>query len=145
MLFIKIIIFLHILCATIWAGGHLILSIGYLPSALKKNDFSIIESFESRYEPIGIPSLVILLITGIIMTIHYAPDFLQFDLSDHHARHIFIKFILLIATVILAIHARFYLIPKRNLKNLSWHILLVTLIALLFVFTGFSVRSGGLL
>ncbi|MBT8258720.1 MAG: CopD family protein [Bacteroidia bacterium] len=145
MLFIKIVIFIHLICATVWAGGHLILSIGFLPPAIKKQDFTIIESFESRYERIGIPSLLLLLITGIILSFHYCPQFLEFALNDHYTRHIFIKFILLILTIILAVHARFYLIPKRNINTLSWHILLVTLIALLFVFTGFSARSGGLI
>lgn len=145
MLTIKFIILIHLLCATIWTGGHLILSIGFLPAAIKKKDFSIIESFESRFERIGIPSLLILLITGLILTVYYSPDFLEFNLGDHYTRHILIKFTLLILTVVLAIHARFYLIPKKNLTSLSWHILAVTLLSVLFVFTGFSARSGGLI
>ena len=145
MLFIKIIIFLHILFATIWTGGHLILSIGFLPAAIKKRDFSIIESFESRFERIGIPSLLLLLITGVILTIYYCPQFLEFNLTDHYTKHILIKYILILITIGLALHARFILIPKRDINTLSWHILLVTLLSVLFVFTGFSARSGGMI
>ncbi len=145
MLYIKFVIFLHILCATIWTGGHLILSIGFLPAAMKKSDFNIIESFESRYERIGIPALLILLITGVILTFYYTPEFLQFDLSDHYTKHIFLKFVLMLATIGLAIHARFFLIPKKNLNSLSWHIIAITSLSVLFVFTGFSVRTGGLI
>ena len=142
---LKTIIFIHIICATIWTGGHLILTIGFLPKAFKKNDFSIIEQFESRFEPIGMSALVISVITGIYMATVYTTNFFSFDFSDHHNKHIYIKFILLLCTIALAIHARFVLIPKRDLKPLSYHILLVTILAVAFVFVGFSARSGGLL
>ncbi len=142
---LKIVIFLHIICATIWTGGHLILTLGFLPKALAKNDFSIIEQFESKFERIGIPALILSLITGIYMAIIYTSNFFTFDFSDHHNKHLYIKLILLLCTIILAIHARFFLIPKRNLKPLSFHILLVTLLSVAFVFVGFSARSGGLI
>jgi len=144
-MFLKLVIFLHIICATIWTGGHIILTLGFLPKALKKNDFSIIEQFESKFERIGIPALLISVITGIYMTIEYTTDFFAFDFSDHHNKHIYIKLILLICTIALAIHARFFLIPKRDLKPLSYHIILVTLLSIAFVFVGFSTRAGGLL
>ena len=121
------------------------MSIGYLPKALKKNDFELISSFEKKYEPIGIPSLFILIATGIYMATYYAPNFFEFDFTDHYIKHIAIKFLLLLCTIGLAIHARFFLIPKKRLRPLAFHIILVTTIAVLFVFVGFSVRSGGLL
>lgn len=142
---LKLIIFIHILAATVWTGGHLTLAIGFLPKALKKNDFGIIESFESKFEPIGIPALLILVASGIYMAMVYTTNFFDFDFSDHYNKHIYIKLILLICTIALAIHARFVLIPKKNLKPLSYHIILVTLLAVVFVFVGFSARSGGLL
>lgn len=142
---LKIVIFVHIICATIWTGGHLILTLGFLPKALAKNDFSIIEQFESKFERIGIPALFLSLVTGIYMAIVYTTNFFAFDFSDHHNKHVYIKFILLLCTIVLAIHARFFLIPKRKLKPLSYHIILVTLLAVTFVFVGFSARSGGLI
>ena len=30
----------HLLAATIWVGGHLVLALGFLPKALKNKDFS---------------------------------------------------------------------------------------------------------
>ena len=68
-MFLKLIIFTHIIAATIWTGGHLILSLSFLPKALKKNDFTIIEEFETKFERIGIPALLILVISGIYMAI----------------------------------------------------------------------------
>ena len=141
----KVVVFLHILAATVWVGGHLVLTLGFLPQALRKNDFDIIHGFESKYEPIGMPSLLILVVTGIYMATVYAPNFFQFDLDDHFTRHIALKFILLFFTVSLAIHARFFLIPKKKLIPLAYHIVLVTLISIAFVLVGFSARSGGIL
>lgn len=144
-MFLKLVIFTHIIAATIWTGGHLILSLSFLPKALKKNDFTIIEQFEAKFERIGIPALLILVISGIYMAIVYTTGFFEFDFSDHYTRHVSIKLVLLLFTILLAVHARFVLIPKRDLKPLSYHIILVTLLAVLFVFVGFSTRTGGLL
>ncbi len=144
-MFLKLIIFTHIICATIWTGGHLILSLTFLPQALKKNDFGIIKQFESKYERIGIPALLILVLTGIYLASFYSSDFFDFDFSNHQNKHLYLKFILLICSIALAIHARFYLIPKQKLKPLAYHIVAVTLLSVAFVFVGFSLRSGGLL
>ena len=142
---LKSIIFIHILAATIWTGGHLILSLGFLPRALKKRDFGIIERFEAQYEPIGLPALLVLVLSGIYITTVYAPDLLLLDWSDHYTRHILMKFVLLIITIFLAVHARFVLIPKKSLVPLAIHIISVTLLSVVFVLLGFSARSGGIL
>jgi putative copper export protein len=142
---LKLVVFIHILSATIWVGGHLILSITYLPNAVKQNDYSLIEAYESRFERIGIPALLLSLATGIYLITVYAPDLFQFDLSDHYTRHIVIKLILFLSTIILAVHARFFLIPKRKIKPLSYHIIAVTLIGIAFVLVGMSARMGGIL
>lgn len=142
---LKIIIFIHILCATIWTGGHLVLTLGFLPRAIKDKDLSIIDQFESKYERVGIPALIILVITGMHLAATYTTNFFGFDFSIHHNRHIYYKFILLIMTIILAVHARFVLIPKKKLKPLVYHIILATILSVMFIFVGFSVRSGGLL
>ena len=142
---IKTIIFIHILAATIWTGGHLILSLGFLPKALREKDFRIIEYFESRFEPIGLPALFILVVSGVYMTSYYAPDIFQLNWQDHYTRHILIKFSLLILTLLLALHARLILIPKKALRPLAFHIIAVTFLSILFVLVGFSARSGGVL
>ena len=141
----KTVVFIHILAATIWTGGHLVLALGFLPQALKKQDFEIIEWFESRYEPIGLPALLVLILTGIYITTVYAPDLFQLNWQDHYTRHILLKFGLLIVTLLLALHARFFLIPKKALIPLAFHILAVTFFSILFVLLGFSARSGGIL
>ena len=144
-MFLKSIIFLHIISATIWTGGHLILAITVLPKALSFNDFKIIETFESKFEKIGLPALLILVLTGLYITYQYTPDIFLFNLNDHYTKHILLKFTLLFFTIGLALHAKFVLIPNRKLKPLAYHIILVTILSVLFVFVGFSARSGGII
>ena len=146
----KWILALHIISATIWAGGHLILSIGFLPRALKKKDVSIITGFESVFEGIGIPSLIIQVLTGFYLAWELtARDISKwFDFNTFHGIHISLKLLFLILTLFLAFHARFRIIPKlkaENLNSLAVHIVSVTVLAVLLVLTGVSFRVGGLL
>ena len=141
---------LHILSATIWAGGHLILSIGLLPQALKKKDVSSITNFENVFEKIGIPSLIIQVLTGLYLAFELTGGNISqwFDFKSFHGIHISLKLLFLILTLFLAFHARFRIIPKlkeENLNSLAVHIISVTVLAVLLVLTGVSFRVGGLL
>lgn len=144
----KIIIAIHIISATIWTGGHLILALGFLPRALKNRDPNIITNFEATFEKLGIPALLVQVITGMsmgFMLINSWQDW--FKWSDSVARNLLIKLILLGLTVVLAMHARLKIIPnlnKDNLNLLATHIILVTVVSVLFVITGVGFRFGGL-
>jgi uncharacterized membrane protein len=41
---------IHVLAATIWTGGHLVLALGFLPGALHERSPAVIEAFENRFE-----------------------------------------------------------------------------------------------
>jgi putative copper export protein len=144
----QISLILHVLAAGVWAGGHLILSIIYLPRALKEKNFEIIRQYEVRYEKIGIPALIILIATGLFQSFRLIPNF--FDWFKHTyfvPINITLKLFLLIITLLLAHHARFRIIPKlsnENLTGLAVHIISVTVIAVLMVIVGVSFRFGGL-
>ena len=47
---------LHLLAATVWTGGHIVLATTLLPYALKNKDLVFIKRFEHCYEKIGIPA-----------------------------------------------------------------------------------------
>ncbi|MBE9176099.1 hypothetical protein IQ225_13690 [Synechocystis salina LEGE 06155] len=58
-----------------------------------------------------------------------------------------IKFLLLLGTVALAIHPRFFTIPNltgKTLNDLPFHIIGVIFLATLFVIIGAGIRLGGL-
>ncbi|MCX7877241.1 MAG: CopD family protein [Ignavibacteria bacterium] len=139
----KWLVILHSLGACVWIGGHLLLSLKYLPESLRLKNQEIILSFERKFEKIGIPALLIQLISGIgLMHLYHIS---WFDFSTQIASIISIKFILIIITILLAVHARFFIIPKlqpSNLKLLSFHIITVTIISIIMLFLGISVRFG---
>ncbi len=138
----------HILGATVWAGGHIVLATLILPEVLRKKDARLLLSFEEKYERIGMPALLIQIITGLWMAYYYLPDPRGwFTLQTSLSVHIVIKLSLLLATVLLAVDARFRVVPRlsrENLTDMAWHIIGVTILAVVFVITGVSLRTGGL-
>jgi putative copper export protein len=143
-----ILLIIHLLSATIWVGGHLFLSIRFLPEAIKTKDVSIIQNFKDKFEPIGMPALIISLLTGILMAYDYDVTFTKwFSFSNGIERVVSLKLILLFITAALAVNAQLFLFPKLTSKNLpkaALQIILVTLIGVTMLVLGSLVRIGGL-
>lgn len=140
---IKLLILFHVLGACVWVGGHLVLAISVLPKALKEKDPEVIRIFEERFERIGIPALLIQLITGLRLAGIYIDVSDWFSFDNVMTSHISIKLILLIITILLAVHARLFIIPQLNRENMSLlalHIIAITLIAVALLFTGLNFR-----
>jgi putative copper export protein len=142
-----ILILLHILGATVWVGGHLVLAFGYLPEALKSRSVAELQKFENKFERIGIPALIIQIITGVMLAYNMNPDWTQWFNLNGALRGIGLKLILLFMTALLAVDARLRIIPKlnsQNLNSLAWHIIPVTVVGVLFVMVGVFFRIGGI-
>ncbi|MGF1737068.1 CopD family protein [Photobacterium satsumensis] len=139
---------LHIISATIWTGGHIVLSLVILPSVLKHRNPQQLTDFEQVYEKIGMPALIVQVVTGLMLAYRMLPDItLWFDTSIPLAHGIMAKLLLLAMTVLFALDARFRVIPKlspENLWDMAWHIIPVTVISVLFVLVGVSFRVGWL-
>lgn len=139
-------LFIHILAATIWTGGHIILSVIILPRVLRNRSPEELLQFESAYEKIGMPALILQVITGLLLAYRMLPDLsLWFDFSNPLAHIITAKLSLLALTVAFALDARFRVIPRlsvNNLKDMAMHIIPVTIFSVLFVFVGVSFRTG---
>ncbi len=137
---------LHIIAATIWTGGHLILSIVILPKVLKEKNAQMLRDFEGNYEKIGIPALIIQVITGFYLIYNMLPNLSKwFSFSDYFSTRIGIKLILLLATILFALSAKFFVIPKlnnNNLKLMAFHIISVTIISVAFVIIGVSFKNA---
>jgi len=140
----KVLLFLHILAATIWTGGHLVLAITVLPRVLKEKSPSELVRFESAYERLGIPALLVQIATGLWLAHRLVPNvdqWLSFD--SPITRLIGAKIVLLAVTIAFAADARLRIIPKLstdNLTSLVWHIVPVTIVSVLFVIVGVSFR-----
>ena len=143
-----ILVLLHILAAAVWTGGHLVLAATVLPSALRHRDLEFLSRFESGFERIGIPALVVQVVTGLWLAYNIIPDVGQwFQFGNPLSRLISIKLILLAVTALLALDARLRIIPRlseHNLVSLAWHIVPVTVVSVLFVVVGVSFRTGWL-
>jgi putative copper export protein len=144
----KILVILHTLGATVWTGGHLVLAVTVLPQALKNREPDRIRQFEEYFEGFGLSALLLQVITGLGLTWLYFPGFRNFWAFDSFLSvYIGIKLVLLLLTLILAIHSRFFIIPnlsKDTLNSLALHIVAVTTLAVLFVILGAGIRLGGL-
>lgn len=139
----KILIILHVLGAAVWVGGHLMLAISILPKALKTKQASLVLDFEKHYEKLGIPALIIQVLTGFRLAMIYQPMSEWFSFSNPTSSLIGYKLIGLLSIIMLAIHARFFIIPKLSSSNLGLmglHIVAVTVISVLMLVWGVSFR-----
>lgn len=143
-----LLLILHLICATIWVGGHLILSIRFLPKALRKKEPNIIIDFEKEYGSIGMPALVILIITGVWMAYDFGvPIEDWFSFSGNIEKVVSAKLTLLLITFAFALNAQLNVIPelsKYNMKIMAFHIISVTVIGVLMLILGSTIRYGGL-
>lgn len=142
------ILVLHLLAATIWVGGHLLLAICHLPTALKKKEPHIVLNFEKKFETLGMSSLALLIITGIWMAYDFGITAKTwFHFSSGFEKVVSIKLILLCCTFICAVCAQFYVIPNLNEKNMNRIavvILTVTSIGVTMLILGSTLRYGGI-
>ncbi len=141
------VLFIHLIAGSIWAGGHLVLALSLLPEALAKRDPELINGFERIYERIGLPALVVQILTGLWLALQIQPEIATWlDWRDPVTLTILLKLACLAATIALAVHARLAIIPRlsaASLPKLGAHIAAVTALALAFVWLGLAFRYGG--
>lgn len=139
---------LHILAATIWTGGHIVLSLVVLPDALKTHSLERLLKFESTFEKIGLPALIIQIITGLMLAYRLLPDVhLWFDLTNPIAHGIIMKLGLLGLTIAFALGVKLRVLPHpsdKTLVQMAWHIIPVTLFSIMFIFVGVAFSAGWL-
>lgn len=144
----QIILIIHLLAATIWVGGHLLLLLRYVPKAIKSKSLEELSAFRKSFEPVGMPSLFILIITGILMAYDYNIIFEKWFLFENSIEKIVsIKLILLFISLTLAFITIRFVLPSINKISpfiLYFIIFLVTIIAVTMLVLGSLVRVGGI-
>lgn len=137
---------LHVLAATVWTGGHLVLATTVLPRALRAQDPRILLDFESGFERIGMPALLVQVVSGLWLAHIVVPDWQTWFVGGTTpARLVGLKLLMLALTVALAVDARLRLIPRLDAKSLpamARRVYLVTVASVLFVVVGVSFRGG---
>lgn len=137
---------LHIVGATVWTGGHLVLAVCILPTVLRERSPGRLLAFEQAYERLGMAALVVQVVTGLWLAYRLLPDVgLWVDTDNPLARGILAKLLLLALTVMVALDARLRVIPRldeRRLVDMAWHIAAITILSLSFVAAGVAFRMG---
>ncbi len=144
-------LFLHLVGACIWVGGHLYLVLRVLPTAVREKNSQLLLAFEASFEKLGITALMVQIATGLYMAHVFLPRWAM--LMDYHnpiAILIAMKLTWLVLTILTALSAQLLVIPKvkKDINNTALrrtfiaHISIVTLLCLAFVATGVMFRTG---
>jgi len=147
---IHILLVFHLLGASIWVGGHIILSVIILPQVWREKAVEKLFHFESRYEWIGMPALAVMLITGVRMAYLYNVKIANwFTFKTPIETVISLKLLCLFSLVLFALSAQFYVLPRlktdsQKLPLMTFHILSVTIISLVMLILGSFIRYGGI-
>lgn len=140
------ILLLHVLGATIWTGGHIILAVRILPRVLREHSAAMLLDFEKRFEPIGMSALVTQVATGLWLAPRLVPPSMWLDANVPVSRMLMLKFACLALTIGFALDARFRVLPRLrddNVRTMVPHIYAVTTLGVLFVVAGVGIRTGG--
>ncbi len=138
---------LHLLAATVWIGGHLVLALAYLPAFVSGRDVESLFAFEKRYHGWGMAAFVVAVLTGLAMAhVHCTPtSWLAFRGG---CLPVSLKFLFLLLTVGLAVDARLRLMRRPEPESKRWridlaiHIGLVTVLGVGFLVLGWLIRFG---
>lgn len=142
----KYVLVIHILAATVWTGGHLVLALALLPNILRERSVEKLLAFESAYEKWGMSALVIQVVSGLWLAYFRAPDVTDWFAGDSfNARLIQLKLSLLALTLAVAMDARLRVIPNLSAATLpvmALRIRLITFLSVAFVVAGTTFRTG---
>ncbi|MDM1397498.1 CopD family protein [Myroides odoratimimus] len=147
---LHLLLILHLLGATIWVGGHILLSVVILPQVWKEKSVAKLFNFESRYEWFGTPALFVMLLTGVRMAYIYNVKLANwFTFETPIERVVSLKLACLITIALFALSAQFYVLPRlktdiQKLPLMTFHILSVTTISIVMLILGSFVRYGGI-
>src|ERR1700693_4559790 len=135
----RYVLLLLALGATIWTGGHLFLATRILPRAIRTQSAALILDFESRFEVLGITALVLQVVTGLWLASKLIPFSMWLSVASPTSRMLMLKFGSLAGTIVLALDAQLRVLPRlrrENAGSMTFHIIGVTILAVLFVIAG---------
>jgi putative copper export protein len=142
----RFIALLHVLAASVWVGGHIVLVAAVLPGALRHGDPQRVREFEQGYGRVGLAALALLVASGFWLASQVVTDWSAILSSPSpEGRLVAVKIGLLIATAIVAAHGHRRVLPKLaagHLRPFAVHAWLATALAVLMLVVGVALRFG---
>lgn len=143
----QLLIFVHLLGAAIWTGGHLVLVLVVLPRARSAGDARVVQEFEAGYERLAMPALVAQVVTGAWLAVRSKPDAVAWsDVLTFPVSHVGLKLVLLAGILVLAVHAKRRVLPRLEAGDLGvygGHAWAVTALSVGLVAVGVGLSTGG--
>lgn len=142
----SVLIILHILGASIWIGGMLIMALGVLPKAKKANNASLIKDYEGSFHILGMIALTLQFLTGFRLAMIYAGGMKGlFDFSNHAAVLFMWKLVLILLTMGLFVVFKkktLSALVNSNVSSASSMIWILTLISIALMVLGLGFSRG---
>ncbi|MFT3685634.1 MAG: CopD family protein [Phycisphaerales bacterium] len=145
----QLLVIVHLLGASVWVGGHLVLVLGVLPRALRAGDAGPVAAFERAYGRVGLSAMVAQLVTGIWLADRWLGGWKHvFSEPTPSTHRVFIKLGLVVATLLVGGYAYHKVVPKlasgpEGLRRFAVHAWITTALAIGLVVAGGSIRMGG--
>lgn len=139
---------LHLLAACVWLGGHVVLAYLVSPNALDGRNPDTVYRIQSLYDKIGMPSLVLQVLTGFVLAYLHTPDLAAWvAFESPMGRLIALKLVLQLVVLGLALDLRIRLFARvgsAGLGSLRLHVFVISFVSAALVFLGASFRIGWL-
>lgn len=144
----KLLLVLHLLGASVWIGGHVVLLRVVLPRARAARDVAPVLDFERGYGRIGLVALLVQVATGFLLASPYVGGWSAILSTPTPARHLVLAKLTALAAILgLAAHATHRVLPRLRPETLgafAVHAWIVTLLSVALVVLGVGIRSGGI-
>lgn len=142
----SVLIILHILGASIWIGGLLIMALGVLPKAKKANNSLLLRDYEGSFHILGMIALTLQFLTGFRLAMIYAGGMKGlFDFSNHAAVLFIWKLVLILLTMGLFVVFKkktLSALTDSNISSASAMVWILTIIALALMILGLGFSRG---
>lgn len=145
----QLLVIFHLLGASVWIGGHVVVVSVVIPAALRERAVARIVEFEHAFGKLGLGTLVIQTVTGLWLATYRIGHLNQLFSAPNPASFLVLaKIGLLLTNLGLAAHASRRILPRlspETLKTFAIHAWIVTVISVLMLIIGVAIRTGGLM
>jgi putative copper export protein len=143
----QLLIIAHMLGASVWIGGHVVLLTVILPTARRTGEVRAIQQFELAFGPIGMLALGVQVLTGLFLASIRIGDAPISQAIKDPAMHMLGGKLLVLAIIsAIAAYTSRILLPSltnARLNRFAANAWTVTVLSILLLVFGVGIRTGG--